>query len=149
METIQFPKTIIIDARNDIMEFMNIFKSGERLNSQDIVFIEETLTAINMAFIDIKDYNQALPELLTLFADCVIRYSDDDLNNPTLLVHAVIDLSNNLQHRLINCGVYVNGFFPYTFKQLCPDLSIMFELADEYIGDRYIDPYKVYQQVHY
>ena len=142
MENIKFPQTVIFDIYDIISEFMSIYlHGGGPLSRYDHVFVEEVLTIICPTFIDIFNFESALGQNMIYFADNTIHYQDNlSYNDNRLLMEAVSIMAQAIVMKLKLHSAYINGYFPYTFKQLTDSRAIVFELAPEYIGDRYCDP---------
>lgn len=140
MDKTAFPQTLIFDIYDIVAEFMSIYKpGGEPLDSYDYVFVEEVLTVLHPAFIEYKNFERILSQQLIYFADNTVHYRDD-VYNPSILMAAASAMALNILIKLVHCNVYINGFFPYVFRQMTQDRALIFELAPEYIGDRYCDP---------
>lgn len=140
MEKIIFPQTLIIDIYDIVSEFMSIYlHGGGPLSKYDKVFVEEVLTIICPTLIDFRNFEQALNQNMIYFADNTIHYQDN-IGDQHLLMEAVSIMAQAILMKLRLHGAYVNGFFPYVFKQMTDSRAIIFELAPEYIGDRYLDP---------
>lgn len=140
MEKRIFPQSILLDVRSEVMEFVNIFNPGTRPDLNDIVFVEEVLTSISSCFYRFETFRRDLINVLEIFIDGTIRYDDENLKHPSLMAQAVIELGDAVMLRLMNEGCYVNGYFPYLFKQLTSNCVLVFSYAPELVGDRYWDP---------
>lgn len=144
MENTTFPTNFLLDIHEVVLEFMSIYKPSEPLDRQDLIFVEEVLTAIHPAFIDFQKFEMTITDTMKYFADGTINYSDEHYN-PSLLSNAAYRMGQSIVLKLLMTGAYVGGFFPYVFKQLTPDHVLVFEFAPEYVGDRYWDPRSVKQ----
>lgn len=141
MKNVSFPNNVIFDVRELTMEFMSIYKpGGEPLDGNDFCFIEEVLTALSTTFIDYRNFERILRNTMSFFIDCNIYYTDDDRNNPKILLAAVYNYAHSIVEKLTHHGAFINGFFPYVFRQLTNDYALIFEYAPDYVGDRYCDP---------
>lgn len=140
MENLAFPRSVIIDIDDLVKEFISVWKPGGcPLDGNDFCFIEEVLTAIHRSFIDFNTFEYELNQTMALFADNTIHYHEGDFN-PGILIASVFQFAQNIVIKLKHRGAYIDNMFPYVFRQLTNDYAVIFELATEYIGDRYLDP---------
>lgn len=140
MENLTFPKSVIIDIDDIVKEFISVWKPGGcPLDGNDFCFVEEVLTSVHRSFIDLNSFEYELNQTIALFADNTIHYHEGDFN-PGILIAAVFQLAQSIVVKLQQRGAYINNMFPYVFRQFTNDYAVIFELAPEYIGDRYLDP---------
>ena len=140
MDKADFPQNLIFDVHDIVSEFMCIYRpGGEPWDQYDHVFVEEVLTVLYPSFMDFKNFERTLAQQMMYFADNTVHYRDD-VRGQGLLMEAASTMARNIVLKLMNNGTYVNGFFPYVFKQLTPDRALVFDFAPEYVGDRYCDP---------
>ena len=142
MKPVTLPQNIILDVGNIVSEFMGIYlPGGGPLSNSDKVFVEEVLTVIAPALIDSKNFEYALNQSMVYFADNTIHYQDNiEQNDRWLLAESASIMAQAIFMKLNLHGAYINGFFPYVFKYMSDSRVVIFELAPEYIGDRYCDP---------
>ncbi len=137
MQNSTFHQIVIFDIKDLVYEFMSIYKPGnEPLDQYDIVFVEEVLTVTTPSLLSLEYFEKALSESMIYFMDQAIHYRDN-LNTPRLLMEAASQLAQNLVMKINSSGGFIDGHFPYVFKQLTPSLTIIFELAPEYLNERY------------
>ena len=140
MDKTAFPQVLIFDIHDIVAEFMSVYKpGGGPLDTYDLVFVEEVLTVLHPAFLDTKNFEKILSQQMIYFADNTVHYRDD-VYNPGLLMSNASVLAFNLLMKLMMHNVFINGFFPYVFRQMTYDQALIFEFAPEYVGDRYCDP---------
>ncbi len=140
MDKTTFPQFLIFDIYDIVSEFISVFvPGGAPLDDYDFVFVEEVLTVLYPAFVDIKNFEHALEDRMIYFADNTVHYRDDTCS-PRLLMEAACNMAQAIVFKLYTSGAYVNGFFPYVFKQMTKTRALVFEFAPEYVGDRYCDP---------
>lgn len=139
MDKIEFPDNLIFDIKDIVSAFMLVYKTGgESLTKYDHVFIEEVISTIYPAIMDLENFESILGQQMIYFADGTIRYEDNiDGEQRSLLMDGATIMAQDLVTLLKIEQAYINNYFPYAFRQLTSDYSVIFELAPELVGDRY------------
>lgn len=114
---------------------MEPYRAQGPFERYDYHFMKKVLKQLSPAFYNQRHYDYILSDVMKYFADNTIHYSDETYD-PNALIRRVDKLSQKIMRDLEQFGLFVDGYFPYSFYELSPDLAMILRYSN-FTGRRY------------